>query len=196
MGLSIVLAAMWGFAEATLFFIVPDVLLTFLAILGPESAWAGCAAAIGGALVGGSIMYAWGARDDSRARDVLIRIPAIDNREVAAVRESVGRSGFGAVFLGPLRGTPYKLYAVEVGRRRLSLPLFLAISIPARGIRFVAATLLALWLAGGPLEAWSSGAMAALVMAFWIVFYIGYFRLKSRTVDRGEVASGSAGSAA
>jgi membrane protein YqaA with SNARE-associated domain len=178
MGVAITIGALWGFGEATLFFVVPDVALTLLAILGPAPAWAACIAAVAGALVGGTVMYGWGARDTSRITDVLLRIPAIDEREVAGVRRGVERYGFGAVFLGPLRGTPYKLYAAEVGRRGLSLPLFLAISIPARGIRFVAATLLALWLADGPLEAWTPQATAALAVAFWVVFYATYFRLK------------------
>jgi len=180
MGLGLAIGALWGFAEATLFFIVPDVGLTLLAILGPEEAWAGCMAAIGGAILGGAAMYAWGARADARARDVLLRIPAIDAREIAGVRRSLAHSGFGAVFLGPLKGTPYKLYAVEVGRRRLSLFRFLVISVPARGIRFAVATSVALWLVGGPLAAWTPGALAALAVGFWIVFYVAYFHLKSR----------------
>lgn len=180
MGLGIAIGLAWGFAEATLFFLVPDVALTYLAIAGPGQAWIGCAAAVVGALIGGALVYRWGARDPSSLRSLFVRIPAIDHREVAAVRGRVGRSGFTALFLGPLLGTPYKLYAAEAGRRRLPLSRFLLISIPARGIRFVAATALSLWLVGGPLETWSAGAIALLATGFWILFYAGYFRLKSR----------------
>ena len=97
---------------------------------------------------------------------------------MSRVQEGIERSGFAAVFLGPLTGTPYKIYAVEVGRRGLSLPLFLLLSVPARRIRFVAATLLSLWLVDGPLASWGPTALVALVTGFWIVFYLAYFRLK------------------
>lgn len=178
MGVAIAVSALWGFAEATLFFIVPDVYLTFLAIRGTRVALAGCAAAVAGALVGGVIMYRWGARDRSGVQAVLQRLPAIDDREVASVRESVERSGFGAVFLGPMFGRPYKIYAVEAGSRGMSLPVFLLISVPARGARFVAVTLLASWLAHGPLEAWTEGSQLMLAAALWSVFYVFYFRVK------------------
>ena len=38
--------------------------------------------------------------------------------------------------LGPLRGIPYKIYAVEAPRF-LSEAAFLSITVPARGLRFV-----------------------------------------------------------
>lgn len=180
MGLGIAVGLAWGFAEATLFFLVPDVALTYLAIAGPQEAWLGCAAAVAGALLGGAIMYRWGARDASGLRALFVRIPAIDAREVGAVRGRVGRAGFRALFLGPLLGTPYKLYAAEAGRRHLSFRAFLLVSIPARGMRFVVATGGWLWLIGGPLGTWSRGSIGLLTTAFWTVFYAGYFRLKTR----------------
>ena len=48
-----ILAALWGFAESTLFFIVPDVLLTWLALSLPRRALRACYWALGGALAGG-----------------------------------------------------------------------------------------------------------------------------------------------
>jgi membrane protein YqaA with SNARE-associated domain len=173
-----VVSALWGFAEATLFFIVPDVFLTFLAIRGVRVGLLGCAAAVVGALIGGVIMYRWGARDQDGAQAVLKRLPAINAGEVSRVREHVERSGFGALFLGPMTGTPYKIYAVEAGGRGLSLPAFLLVSVPARGTRFVAVTLVAIWLAHGPLDAWTAGSQYALAAAFWLVFYAFFFRVK------------------
>ncbi|MDH3206289.1 MAG: hypothetical protein OEO79_06740 [Gemmatimonadota bacterium] len=178
MGLAIALSTLWGFAEATLFFIVPDVYLTLLAIQGAQVAWAGCVAAVGGALVGGAVMYRWGARDASRAQAVLKRLPAIDDLEVARVHQRVESAGLGSVFLGPLFGTPYKIYAVEAGSRDMSFLAFLLVTVPARGARFVAVTAIALWLAGGPLVGWADASQMMLAAAFWTVLYIVYFRVK------------------
>jgi membrane protein YqaA with SNARE-associated domain len=189
MGLGIAIGAVWGFAEATLFFLVPDVALTFLAILGPREAWAACTAAVAGAVVGGWLIYLWGRHDDSGLRRVLVRIPAIDRREIAAVRRRVERSGMIAVFLGPLLGTPYKLYAADAGRRGMSLPVFLMLTVPARSVRFVLATGTWLWLKAVPLAGWSSSAIALFTACFWIAFYFWYFRTKARRATRGPTAS-------
>jgi len=50
-------AAAWGLAEATLFFIVPDVLLSWLAAFRPRVAWPAVLTCLVGALAGGVIMY-------------------------------------------------------------------------------------------------------------------------------------------
>jgi membrane protein YqaA with SNARE-associated domain len=50
-------AALWGFAEATLFFIVPDVLLSIIAVRrGRRPAWIAMAWTIAGAIAGGALM--------------------------------------------------------------------------------------------------------------------------------------------
>jgi len=51
MGVAVAVSAVLGFAEATLFFIVPDVYLTLLAVQGAPVALGGCVAAVTGALV-------------------------------------------------------------------------------------------------------------------------------------------------
>ena len=194
MGIAVALGAVWGFAEATLFFLVPDVALTYLAILGPPYAWAACAAAVVGAVFGGALIYLLSARNPRRLREIFVHIPAIDRREIAAVRARVGRTGFAAVFLGPLLGTPYKLYAAEAGRRRMSLPVFLLVTVPARSVRFVLATATWLWLAGGPLAGWSTSSVTLLTTVFWVGFYAWYFRMKGRptaSVSRPAAVSGS-----
>ena len=137
-----VAAALWGFAEATLFFIVPDVLLTFLAMRRPlRLALIATVLVVAGALVGGSLMYAWGARDPAAARSALDRVPAIAAEMVQRVEGELSSRGPVAVVWGPLRGTPYKIYAVQAGALGIGLAAFLAISIPARLGRFVVAVL-------------------------------------------------------
>ena len=53
-GVANALAAIWGAAEATLFFIVPDVFLSWLALSDRRQALIACLYALLGALVGGT----------------------------------------------------------------------------------------------------------------------------------------------
>jgi hypothetical protein len=71
------IAILWGFAEATLFFIVPDVWLTAIAVWIPRKAWMACLFALLGALAGGALMYSWGYMAPSTALTALERIPGI-----------------------------------------------------------------------------------------------------------------------
>lgn len=69
MGVVPAIAALWGIAEATVFFIVPDVWISFVAARRDWKAGvlAACLACTG-ALIGGAIMYLWASRDAEAAR--------------------------------------------------------------------------------------------------------------------------------
>ena len=53
------IAAAWGIAEATFFFIVPDVLLSWYAIQSYKKGIFGCVFAMLGALLGGALVWWW-----------------------------------------------------------------------------------------------------------------------------------------
>ena len=133
-------ALVWGFAEATLFFVVPDVLLSWIALNHPRKAWIACGWAVGGTLVGGTVMYTWGAVDVDSALAALEHVPAVSPAMCDAVGEQIHHQGISAIFLGPISGRPYKIYAVQAGAGRISLALFLLASVPARLIRFAFVT--------------------------------------------------------
>src|SRR5436190_22833846 len=71
------LALAWGLAEATFFFIVPDVLLTLIACRTIKPALKATVAALIGALAGGTIMYTFGYHKSVGARAFLDQVPAI-----------------------------------------------------------------------------------------------------------------------
>lgn len=71
------IAASWGLAEATFFFLVPDILLTRIAIRGLVPALWAAAAAMLGAVLGGIIMYLLGQGAFIAACRFLDFIPAI-----------------------------------------------------------------------------------------------------------------------
>jgi membrane protein YqaA with SNARE-associated domain len=137
-----------------------------------------CAWALAGALVGGALMYGWGERDLAGAERVLDAVPAISPAAIAGVGDDIATRGVWAVFLGPLSGTPYKIYAVESAPRGLSLPRFLAVSIPARLLRFVLVTLLVTGVARGPLRGWPPARLRIAHAVAWIGFYAFYFAAK------------------
>ena len=167
----------WGLAEATFFFIVPDVWLT---VLGCRSIRAGLKAALAallGALVGGLIMYAAGRTAPEAARAFVERVRGIQLGLIQKVEADLTERGLAAVLLGPLRGVPYKIFAEEWGARRGSLPAFLAVSIPARGTRFGLGVLLASAVARliAPWTQRRAGTEMLILAVCWIAFYSIYF---------------------
>lgn len=173
-------AASWGFAEATFFFIVPDVLLSWFALRCLRTASWACLWAVVGALAGGLLMYSWSAHDAAAATQFLKRVPAIDQEMIQQVDAQIEDGGSKALFFGPLGGRPYKIYAVQAGVQDQSLASFLLVSVPARGIRFlllVGLTGLGIhWI----LASRSLRTAKILHIVFWTSFYGWYFYIHSR----------------
>src|SRR5712691_8242629 len=99
-------SAVWGHAEATRFFIVPDVLVGWVALHGMghglRSAFAGAA----GAVVGGVAVH----RDAPGQHARLTEIPGISEAMLDDAAERFARDGWAAVMRAPLDGIPYKVY--------------------------------------------------------------------------------------
>jgi len=167
----------WGFAEATLFFVVPDVLLTWRAVDRPRRGFAACGPALLGAIAGGAATWAWGRADPAGARAAMEVLPGIGAELVRSVRADLASHGLGALLLAPLRGVPYKLYALEQGAASGSLPAFLLASVPARLLRFLAVTGLAAAARAGPLRSVSLRARRALHLVAWSAFYAAYLAI-------------------
>jgi membrane protein YqaA with SNARE-associated domain len=133
----------WGFAEGTAFFIVPDVYLGFVALLhGKRGLWAMISGIIG-AMVGGSLMYSLAMRDVSTVNLFLDRIPLINADMISEIANKMQRGGLITMVNGPLRGIPYKVYAVQAGGQALPYLSFLVFTILARLERLLPVTLLA-----------------------------------------------------
>ncbi len=169
------IASAWGFAEATLFFLVPDVFVSWLGLEHPKRAFVACGFALAGALVGGTAMYAWGHADVESARSALEAVPGIRPDMITDVRSDLREFGTLALFTGPPRGVPYKIYAVEWGARGGSLTDFLLFSIPARVLRFLLAAAIATLVRRSLLARLSLRACRAVHVALWLFFYVWYF---------------------
>jgi membrane protein YqaA with SNARE-associated domain len=171
------LAVTWGFAEATLFFIVPDVLLTRIAILrGRRRAFRACGWAVVGSIVGGVLVYYAAAMGHSTG---LTRwfdwLPGITPSLMAQAHDGLEDHGVGVLFRGAWSGIPYKLYAMQAGAMHIGWMMFLLASVAARAVRFAATSLLAWVLAKTVLRFCSRAYLQAVHVAVWVAFYAFYF---------------------
>lgn len=177
MGVSALWAAFaWGLSEASFFFVVPDVLLTLIALFSAREAFLACGAALAGALLGGGLLHALSARMPERMHRFVAGVPFVRPYMWAHVRSDLETLGWLAIRKGPLRGIPYKLYCVDAP---CCLPLgtFLLASIPGRLERFLALTgvfSLAGWLLRGLIQ---RHPLAAVLVhaALWSAFYARYW---------------------
>jgi membrane protein YqaA with SNARE-associated domain len=170
-----VLAFFWGFAEGTLFFILPDVPLSLAAMFRPRRALLHLVAIVSGAVLAGAVMFSWSVGGPS-AHQAVAKVPLVTPAMFERAERDYCEFGVWAAAMGPVRGIPYKVYAVEAPEH-CGLLSFLTMTVPARLWR-----LAAVWLgfagAGAILRRLGRGAMAwapAGHASFWIVVYIVYW---------------------
>ena len=172
-------AFIWGVAEATLFFIVPDVLLSYIGLKrgSKDAARASVIAAIG-AGVGGAIMFVWSTRDPAAAQHAVQALPAISETMSARAATAMSEQGwFWATFWGPLSSTPYKVFAVLAPHADAPLAGFAAASVIARLPRFLAVSV-GVALIGQGLRRWlSERQLLWLLVGAWVLFYAVFFAL-------------------
>lgn len=170
------IAGLWGLAEATVFFVVPDVWISFVAMRRGWQAGllAACLACIG-ALIGGALMYLWGGRDAASARHLLDMIPAISPGMIWVTGYQLKDAGPVGMILGAFTGVPFKIYAVEAGANGTGLGAFLGMAAIARITRFALAALIAAAAANILRRFYSERTILSLLAGFWIVFYAWYF---------------------
>ena len=129
---------MWGVAEATLFFIVPDVLLTFVVVrFGLRQGFILAVVAAAFASLAGLGMWCWAHSDPASARHVMLLVPAIGPDLLARAQREIAQGWPLHLVTGAMTGVPYKLYAVEAGARGIDPLLFVPMSFMARLSRFV-----------------------------------------------------------
>jgi membrane protein YqaA with SNARE-associated domain len=172
--LALLASLAWGFAEATFFFFVPDILLSLIALYRPRVAYVGCVCATLGAILGGLLMYYAGVFHYDGAVAFLDLIPAINHDLILSVRQALSDTGLLALLLGPTQGVPYKIYAVEAGSLGMSLLAFVLVSIPARFVRFAFVTGAA-HVFGRLMGRFPRRYAVAVVTGCWILVYVVYF---------------------
>jgi len=170
---SLVIAFLWGLAEATLFFVVPDVYVGFVALFHWRKGLLTTVAATAGAMIGGAIMYGLAGANAPAINELLVEVPLISPEMVRTVAGQTQTSGLVAMVTGPLQGIPYKIYAAQAGQQYLPFISFVLVTIVARLPRFF---LLALMGAGlGRVFGKSVRRRTALVVGAYVLLWIGVY---------------------
>lgn len=173
----IIWSTLWGFAEATVFFIVPDVILTHVALrFGLRAGlWAALAASVG-ALMGGAVMVVWSAIDGEAARFAVAAVPNVSDDMMLVAHQGLNETGPFAMLAGAFGGVPYKVFAVEALSAEVHPGLFLLATVPVRLARFSLCVLVAACLGLGLQRAGVSRQIQTGLFALgWTLFYLWFF---------------------
>ncbi len=167
-----IITFIWSFAEATFFFLVPDIWLSRIAIKNPKEAYINILFAICGALCGGVCIYLLGHYMFQDIEAIMTKIPAITEDMSAQVgQEMNGNNIFLPIVQAGVSGVPYKLYALWAGLLEIPLWLFLIVSAIARGSRFLIVIVLFHVISEGSKYFINTKKIIQLHFLFWIVFY-------------------------
>lgn len=127
----LVVALLWGLAEGSFFFLIPDIVLSLTALFSVKRSLLQMGLVVAGSLIAGSCLFAWSLSDYAAAKAAVLKVPFVREKMFDETSREFQRDGVGALFEGPTRGVPYKVYAVQAPAY-CGLPAFLLASIPAR----------------------------------------------------------------
>lgn len=143
---ALVALAVVSFLESWIFPIPPDVMLIPMVLARPERAFLVAGVCLAASVAGGIAGYAIGAFMFEELGLPVMEMLGLTQGYTELAR-NYGEYGFWAVFIAGLTPIPYKVITILSGALGLSLPLFVAASIVARGLRFFAVAAL-LWKFG------------------------------------------------
>lgn len=170
------LCLLWGFAESTFFFVIPDVALGWASLGSARAGIRAACAIVAGSLVGGVAMYVAAVTAPEAMLRAVDTVPFVSAAMITTVDEALLRAGPLALLEGPGSGIPYKVYAV-LAPGHINLLPFALISIPARLQRLVLSW--AVFSIAGrvlrPLLIWHPRATAVAFCMIWIALYAYYW---------------------
>jgi hypothetical protein len=167
-------AALWGLAEATVFFIVPDVWISFMALRGRRAGLSAVAGALAGAVAGGLAMAALARRDPAFALGLVDAVPGVTPAILARAADLAAAPQPWGMIAGALSGVPYKLFAVLLAGDMAPAGFALA-SLAARAPRFLLILALVWLVVRLLLPRAPAGVRRRVLLAVWVVFYAGFF---------------------
>ena len=174
----LILAFVWGAAEALFWPILPDFLLFAVVPAAPRRWWMAGAAGAFGSVLGGVLGFVWA--DASGSTAPLEVAPLITAGMIEETSRLVSESGSAAVLNQPLSGIPYKVFVYISGAQHQPLLIFVWASLVARSVRIFAVAGVAglLGRLAGPRR--SARYYDLFLVAFTAVFIYGLWRVVTR----------------
>lgn len=170
-----IIAFIWGFAEATFFFFIPDIYLTRIALFNPRRAFRCCFITAFSACIGGALMYCWAFFYPLPAYHFLTYVPAIFPKLILQVNHQLLPKPFYSLFIAPLKGIPYKIYAVAFGTQKITFIKFIVTSYFARLFRFLLITGAGVVIVSFLKNHMTEKAIVYVHLIVWAMVYILYF---------------------
>jgi membrane protein YqaA with SNARE-associated domain len=166
----------WGFAEATVFFVVADVAISWIAVRrGVKVALGAAVTAAAGAVLGIALIYFWAARDAAAALALVDAVPFVTEELIQGLRADLAEQGLAAVLTAGVTGVPIKIAAALAPGARIGPAPFLIAGAAQRLERFVAVALLTALIARLLRGRMSERSLITLWAGFWILFYALYW---------------------
>lgn len=172
----------WGLAEGLVFFIVPDVYISFATLFSPRAGIVAWFSSIAGSAVAVSVIFLLTGMVRLDYLGFLPSIPGISTGLVERVAERLAEAGLPYTASFIFSGVPLKLYVALAVALGASLGSVLLWTVFARIVRIaptVAATVAIRLLFSRAIDA-RPKVWTALLVFFWLAFYVFYFIRMSR----------------
>ena len=161
-----------AFAESSFFPIPPDVLLAPMALANPKRAWRYALIATVASVVGGMLGYAIGALLYNTVGQWLINLYGY-GAKVDALKQTYAQWGWLVILIKGATPIPYKLVTIVSGLLGYNFPLFVALSVLTRGVRFFLVAGVLRWF-GEPLRMALERNFAAALAGFVALVVAGF----------------------
>lgn len=165
--------ALWAFAEATVWPLIPDLLLAGLVFAIPALAPRLVAVAAGASAIGGAMAVTLG-----RA-GLGWPLPAVTSAMRQQALDAISQEGARGLLAQPLSGVPYKAFNVAAAATDIDVAAWMGWTLTARGLRMAVVALVAgaagrvLWSTRVP-DGWAPRIHALVVLAGLILFVLGW----------------------
>ena len=169
------LVALWSFAEATLFFIAPDALLSIIALRSLGKAMMAALVASFAAAFGGLIVWTCAQYFPEETLQALLLVPGISGSTFEMAGQLLQAGLFEGLLGGAFSGIPYKVLSAEAGYASVPAQTLFLVSPAARLPRFVLVAFISWSLSRLVGDRLSDKRKLALCLAVWPFVYANYF---------------------
>lgn len=170
-------AFVWAVAEATIFFLVPDVIIGASALSAPRRWWRVAAAAVAGSLAGGLVLWSATLAAAGPLWPLMDAVPGVSPAMIERVEATLADGCREALLTQPFSGAPYKLYVTGWSQAGCGTTALVLWTLVGRALRLVPVAA----VAGGvgvllrPVVRARPGIVLGLYLAAWAAFYAAYF---------------------